>query len=104
VQFLIYDLNKNGLVSVDETMNMLYARHGRATMELKLRELFGSNMAETGLQGGEISFTQYLEAVEKIQMGTFWGTTKGRIAAMKSSYKKKGHGSSGSLLQASGSR
>ena len=41
-QFLIYDHNENGMVSVDETMNMLYARYGRATMEIKLKELFGA--------------------------------------------------------------
>jgi len=41
-QFLIYDHNENGMVSVDETMNMLYARYGRATMEIKLKELFGT--------------------------------------------------------------
>lgn len=82
-QFLIYDHNENGKVSVDETMNMLYARYGRAKMETKLRELFGENMHETGREGGEITYEEFLQAVEKIQQQTFWSTAPGKIAAAK---------------------
>ena len=80
-QFLIYDRNENGMVSVDETMNMLYARYGRASMELKLKQLFGADMNETGLEGGEISYSKFIEAVEKVQMKSFWDSSKGRIVA-----------------------
>jgi calmodulin len=83
VQFLIYDTNGNGCVSVDETMNLLYARYGRTKMEMKLKELFGEDMHETGRQGGEISFSKFLKAVEVVQMGSFLSTTKGRIAASR---------------------
>eukprot|EP01038_Epipyxis_sp_PR26KG_P008240 gene8240-11152_t len=82
-QFLIYDINGNGRVSVDETMNILYARYGRAKMEMKLKELFGEDMHETGRQGGEITFSSYLASVEKTQMSTFLNTTKGKIVASK---------------------
>mmetsp|Transcript_37737 Transcript_37737/g.118146 ORF Transcript_37737/g.118146 Transcript_37737/m.118146 type:complete len:244 (+) Transcript_37737:294-1025(+) len=71
VQFMIYDQNENGSVSVDETMNLLYARYGKGRMETKLRELFGEEMKETGTEGGEISFTDYLRAVESTQKRTF---------------------------------
>ena len=56
-------------------------------METKLKELFGENMHETGREGGEISFTEYLKAVEKVQLQTFWSTTKGKMAASKGGYK-----------------
>mmetsp|Transcript_31120 Transcript_31120/g.71959 ORF Transcript_31120/g.71959 Transcript_31120/m.71959 type:complete len:127 (+) Transcript_31120:524-904(+) len=78
VQFMIFDQNENGKVSVDETMNMLYERYGRQRMEAKLRGLFGNNMQETGTQGGEIDFFQYLEAVERTQYQTFMTTSMGR--------------------------
>jgi hypothetical protein len=52
-------------------------------MELKLRQLFGENMHETGREGGEITYQEYLRAVERIQQQTFWGTAQGRIAASK---------------------
>eukprot|EP01031_Cornospumella_fuschlensis_P042658 gene42658-52123_t len=61
-QFLIYDKNNNGFVSVDETMNLLYARYGRSVMEQKLKELFGEDMHEFGLEGGEIPYSRYLQA------------------------------------------
>ena len=81
-QFLIYDHNENGMVSVDETMNMLYTRYGRANMEQKLKQLFGADLKETGLEGGEISYSKYMDAVERVQMVMFWGTTKGRILSL----------------------
>ncbi len=88
-QFLIYDHNENGMVSVDETMNMLYARYGRGTMEMKLKELFGDDMHETGREGGEISYDKFVAALHKVQMNTFWGTTKGKNIANKGGLKKK---------------
>jgi len=87
-QFLIYDKNFNARVSVDETMNMLYARYGRVRMETKLKEMFGDDMHEEGRQGGEISYEQFIRSVERIQMQTFWNTTKGEIAASKKKKKK----------------
>lgn len=95
-QFLIYDHNENGRVSVDETMNMLYARFGRAKMELKLKELFGEDMHETGREGGEIVFSSFVKAVEKVQMQTFWGTTKGRLVARVGGRKKTSKAGGGS--------
>ena len=84
-QYLIYDKNRNGFVSIDETMNMLYARHGRVKMEAKLKELFGDLMPVNGVSGGgEIEFPRYLAAVEKIQSDVFFNTTKGRNVASKS--------------------
>lgn len=83
-QFLIYDKNRNGNVSIDETMNMLYARYGRVKMETKLKELFGDVTPVNGvLGGGEIEFPRYLAAVEKIQSDVFFNTTKGRNVASK---------------------
>ena len=58
-------------------------------MESKLKELFGENMLETGREGGEINFTKYLIAVEKIQLQLFYSTQKGKIAYQRDTYKTK---------------
>ncbi|CAM9323683.1 unnamed protein product, partial [Hapterophycus canaliculatus] len=84
VQFMLYDVDNNVNVSVDETMNMLYAR--REDMEAKLKELFGAGMRETGTQarnGGEIGFLEYLEAVERTQFNTFVQSSVGRAQLAK---------------------
>lgn len=67
-------------MSVDETMNLLYARYGRSVMEQKLKELFGENMQEFGRQGGEITFETYLKSVEKVQLHMFLETNRGKRA------------------------
>ena len=68
-------------------MNMLYARYGRFRMESKLKELFGDDMHETGREGGEITFAKYVQAVERIQIQTFWNTTKGKMIARNGNKK-----------------
>ena len=71
VQFMIYDNDNNGLVSVDETMNMLYARVGREKMESTITKLFGGDdgapIKEVGHQGGEIDFDRYWAVVVREQ-------------------------------------
>ena len=52
-------------------------------METKLRELFGENMHETGREGGEITYQEYVMAVERIQQQTFWATAPGKIASSR---------------------
>lgn len=71
VQFMIYDCDNNGFVSIDETMNMLYARVGREQMETTITNLFGGDdgapIKEVGHQGGEIDFQRYWEVAVREQ-------------------------------------
>ena len=92
VQFMIYDRDSNGKVSIDETMNMLYARVGRAKMESTITKLFGGEdgapIKEEGQQGGEIDFKRYLDVVEKEQVKIFNESELGRTLAEKKTKKK----------------
>ena len=88
VQFMIFDQNENGFVSVDETLGFLQARYGRAGLEFKLRELFGDDMVETGSEGGEISFLQYLDAVNRAQLSMYENSEFGQAALAKSGRQK----------------
>ena len=81
-QFMIYDINGNGHVSVDETMNILYHRYGKAKMEVKIREIFGERK-DSGLEGGEICFAQFLASFQKSQEETYWNTPQGKLVASK---------------------
>ena len=89
IQFMIYDVNENTHISVDETMIMLYARFGRAKMEDKLKQLFGNNSKDdlilTGKEGGEINFKQYLDAVNRLQKQKFWRSSIGELVLTSSS-------------------
>lgn len=93
VQFLIYDRDSNGMVSIDETMNMLYARVGRDQMETIITKLFGGDdgapIKEVGHQGGEINFARYWEVVVREQQKRFKESDLGKIIAEKKQRKKK---------------
>lgn len=61
-QFLIYDKDGSGQVSVDETMHMLFCRYGKERLNEKMTELFGADL-KTADGDGELSFAEYIKAV-----------------------------------------
>ena len=63
VQFMMYDKDCGGEVSVDETMHMLYSRYGREGLDSEMRNLFGDSLSATG--DARLTFEQYLAAVER---------------------------------------
>lgn len=87
VQFMIYDHDNNGLVSIDETMNMLYARVGREQMETIITKLFGGDdgapIKEMGHQGGEIDFERYWEVVVREHRRRFQESDLGKVVDKK---------------------
>ncbi len=92
VQFMIYDRDGNGKVSIDETMNMLYARLGRSKMETTISKLFGGEdgapIIEVGQQGGEIDFERFWAVSENEQMKLFEASELGRNLAEKRKAKR----------------
>lgn len=92
IQFMIYDRDNNGMVSIDETMNMLYARVGRDQMESTITKLFGGDdgapIKEVGSQGGEIDFSRYWEVVVREQSQRFNESELGKILSEKKKKKK----------------
>eukprot|EP00938_MAST-03A_sp_MAST-3A-sp1_P003876 g3876.t1 len=62
VQFMMYDKDNSGSVSIDETMSMLYQRYGKERLESELQKLFGDDL-KTADGDGELSFHEYLKVV-----------------------------------------
>ena len=65
VQFMTYDKKNSGVVTVDDTMSMLYARNPEAhKLEAAMAKLFGDNInAADG--GAKLTFMEYLKQVGK---------------------------------------
>jgi Ca2+-binding EF-hand superfamily protein len=64
VQFMTYDKNFSGTVTVDDTMSMLYARYGPTNLVTEMKKLFGAESSSAD-GGGSLTFIQYLKAVGK---------------------------------------
>ena len=41
VQFLMYDIDSKGRVTVEETLQILYVRYGRERLDEEIRAIFG---------------------------------------------------------------
>ena len=72
VQFLVYDRQEKGSISVDDASGILFGRFGRDGMENKLQQIFGdASVPKT------INFAEFLHAMEKTKMDVFLRTRSG---------------------------
>ena len=65
VQFLMYDKEFKGRVTVEETLQILYVRHGREKLDQELKEIFGDDEKTEDGQEKEISYGEYVEKVNR---------------------------------------
>eukprot|EP00347_Sterkiella_histriomuscorum_P015461 403356940 len=63
VVFLMYDKEFKGRVSVEDTLQLLYVRHGRPNLDEEIKAIFGEN--EKTEEGNE-KFIEYHDYIEKI--------------------------------------
>ena len=65
VQFLMYDKNFLGKVSVEDTLQLLFVRYGRAELNSEITAIFGDE--EKLPDGSEkyISFGEYVDKINK---------------------------------------
>jgi Ca2+-binding EF-hand superfamily protein len=82
IQFLIFDQDADGLVGIDDTMSILYARMGAEKMEQIINELFrdsrtssddgasaSSNQGRGRGHSGKLDFVSFHKAWSKVLLG-----------------------------------
>jgi Ca2+-binding EF-hand superfamily protein len=60
VQFLMYDKEFSGRISVEQTLQILFVRHGREKLDDEIKEIFGDQQKGPDGQELKINFSQFL--------------------------------------------
>lgn len=60
VQFLMYDKDFHGRISVEQTLQILFVRHGRGELDAEIAEIFGDQQKGPDGQELKITFSQFL--------------------------------------------
>ena len=63
VQFLMYDKMFKGRVTVEETLQILYVRHGRERLDDEIRAIFGADEKNPDGSEKEITYGEYVEKI-----------------------------------------
>ena len=58
VQFLMYDKNEKGKITVEDTIELLYVRHGRNNLDHEIEAIFGKEEKTADGQEKEITFRE----------------------------------------------
>mmetsp|Transcript_71707 Transcript_71707/g.134106 ORF Transcript_71707/g.134106 Transcript_71707/m.134106 type:complete len:246 (-) Transcript_71707:70-807(-) len=61
VQFLMYDKDFSMRISVEQTLQILFVRHGRGELDSEIAEIFGDQQKGPDGQELKITFTQFLQ-------------------------------------------
>merc|ERR1719345_440022 len=59
-QFLMYDKDFTGKISVEQTLQILFVRHGREKLDAEIQEIFGDQQEGPDGQELKINFSQFL--------------------------------------------
>ncbi|CAG9329637.1 unnamed protein product [Blepharisma stoltei] len=65
VQFMMYDKGNTGRVTVEDTLELIYVRYGMEHLEKEIQALFGENEKTDDGQEKSITFSEYLEQINK---------------------------------------
>ena len=63
VTFLMYDSTYTGRVTVEETLQILYVRHGRERLDDEIRSIFGADEKNPDGTEKEITYSEYVEKI-----------------------------------------
>ena len=64
VQFLMYDKTFKGRVTVEETLQILFVRHGRDRLDEEIKAIFGDEEKNKDGTDKEITYGEYLSKIE----------------------------------------
>ena len=64
VQFLMYDKTFKGRVTVEETLQILFVRHGRDKLDEEIKAIFGDEEKNPDGSDKEITFGEYVEKIQ----------------------------------------
>lgn len=65
VQFLMYDKDFKGTVTVEETLQILYVRHGRERLDDEIKAIFGEDEKNPDGSEKQIGYSEYVEKINK---------------------------------------
>ena len=65
VQFLMYDKTFKGRVTVEETLQILYVRHGREKLDDEIKAIFGDDEKNQDGSEKEITYGEYVEKINE---------------------------------------
>ena len=63
VQFLMYDKTFRGTVTVEETLQILFVRHGRKNLDAEIKHIFGEHEKNTDGSEREITYGEYVQKI-----------------------------------------
>jgi Ca2+-binding EF-hand superfamily protein len=87
VQFLMYDKEFTGKISVEQTLQILFVRHGREKLDDEIKEIFGEQQKGPDGQELKIGFSQFLERANKRLTKMRWA--KKEVTKVAISTKRK---------------
>ena len=63
VQFLMYDKTFRGTVTVEETLQILFVRHGRKNLDQEIKHIFGDHEKNQDGSEREITYGEYVSKI-----------------------------------------